>query len=58
MRGIFSRLWVMTGLLLLGLPPSIAFAHDDGGERAVSWLEMAFGESMDASNPAQPIGSP
>ena len=58
MKSVFSKLWAMAGLLLLGLPPSIAFAHDDGGELAVGWLEMAFGESMDASNPAQPIGSP
>ncbi len=57
MRGIVSRLWAVAGLLLLGLPPSMAFAHEDGGERAETWVQMAFEASMDVSNPDQPIAS-
>lgn len=57
MRGIASRLWAVAGLLLLGLPPSMAFAHEDEGERAVTLLQMAFQDSMDMSNPDQPIAS-
>jgi len=51
MRRLFSRVWAMAGLLLLGLPPSLALGHSD----ADNPVQYGFEVSMDASNPQQPL---
>ena len=54
MRKLFSKVWAMAGLLLLGLPPSLALGTTNGTEDP-NLVQYGFEVSMDASNPEQPL---
>ena len=55
MKKLFSRVWAMAGLLLLGLPPALAFGSSNGSEGGRNPFQYGFEVSMDASNPEQPL---
>ncbi|NLX06871.1 MAG: hypothetical protein GXY33_17175 [Phycisphaerae bacterium] len=53
MRRFFSRLWVTSVLIVMGLPPSLARASSDSSsDDPITYI---FSMSMDLSNPEQPL---